>query len=220
MLNQTRYMSILVICGFVVAGLLFWSYWPKQNGADSKQKKIAYSPPKDVSTVKQPEQPSKLSSATKKKFFVMLRGPKKETRKKQHQRLQEVYKQWKTSKDFQEFLRNTAAGNIKEASDFDRFLATTCVAGFGHPSSLGPNSLEKTRLKDYLQMQQSMNPSYAAEERHIALDPELNNLYVTVKPNKQNDLLFQEILWEIIQDYKLKSELRKGNTMYLTKSVP
>ncbi|VAX39155.1 hypothetical protein MNBD_PLANCTO02-556, partial [hydrothermal vent metagenome] len=43
-------------------------------------------------------------------------------------------------------------GNVKETNDFERFLATTYVAGFGHPNRLGPNSLDKMRLKNYLQL--------------------------------------------------------------------
>jgi len=110
-------------------------------------------------------------------------------------------------------------GKVKGATGHDRFLALTYIAGIGHPSRLGPNSLLEWPLENYIRIEQHVRPNYTpeydVEERHLEIDPKIRSLRVTVPGNKANDLTVQEILWFVVQKYHLKFELRNGNTLHL-----
>lgn len=131
----------------------------------------------------------------------------------------ELYSKWKESKEWQTFLRQTAAGKTPGSTERDRYFAATFVGGFGYPTRIGPNALKDNPLGLYIKIQSGISlPPDNPEVRHIELDPQLEDLAVTVESNKTNDLTLQEILEMIIEKYDLSFEIRKGDIFYITKN--
>jgi hypothetical protein len=123
-----------------------------------------------------------------------------------------LHKKWKDSKQFQAAIKTIANGKA-DVGDAERFFAASLVAGFGYPSSIGPNSIEGYRLGWYLEWQNvGGSPDYGPEARRFRVEERLKNLQVTVKPLPGASQTFQEIVWRIIQDYDLAFELRDGDT--------
>jgi hypothetical protein len=128
-----------------------------------------------------------------------------------------LYKRFTDSKRFHDAVGMLVRDGEPKLPEYERFLAACLVAGIGHPSRLGPNSLDHTPLGTYVNIQNGMRPSYAPDERRLAADESVQDLEVTVPPIDSKDQTVQEILWRVMQDYNLTFEVRDTSLLYIMK---
>ncbi|GAB4151707.1 MAG: hypothetical protein Tsb009_27230 [Planctomycetaceae bacterium] len=223
MSSQSHRATLLVPVAALLVGLLGFLFWRTQNPSETETNPNIHIPDKSFdnpnsASKNETQQNNTAESKNKqrKEFQQVLNAMTTGSREQQLQHRQKAFVKAQKSKEWREFLKDVAEGKIKGTTREQQFHAATIVAGFGHPSRLGPNSLEGMPLADYLAMQKSLRPHYNPEERHLDWDPKLKELRVTVTPNKSDDLTIQEILWSVINKYKLKFELRDGKTFYVS----
>ncbi|WP_165250397.1 hypothetical protein [Paludisphaera soli] len=117
-----------------------------------------------------------------------------------------------------DFLAEFARDGGPEASREARFFAAAVVAGFGKPTRIGPNSLGPgTSLEWYIDLQRGTPIS---GPRRLKLDPALKDLKVEVARNAKDDLHFQEILWTILDRYRLDFKLDADDTFVIVPMPP
>jgi hypothetical protein len=133
----------------------------------------------------------------------LLRGIDVSERHERLSRWRGIFELGESHSELLTHLRRVATGGLSGYTRYERYVAAANLAGFGDPTGLGPNSVQGQPLAKYLEFHQRTGQrslrSGSVYYKRLILDPRLNDLRVTVPPNEQNDLRFQEILWLVFR---------------------
>ncbi|MDA1055347.1 MAG: hypothetical protein O3C40_33415 [Planctomycetota bacterium] len=100
-------------------------------------------------------------------------------------------------------IRRVLQGDDHKLGRAARFALAAHAAGFGHLTRIGPNHLKDNPLALYIGIQAANPIPSDGPKRHLRLDDSCKGLFVTVAPNEADDWRFQEVLWQILENYKL-----------------
>jgi hypothetical protein len=123
-------------------------------------------------------------------------------------------------------VRRVALGEVR-LGRFQRFVASTIVAGFGHPTGCNRMGAENTQLGDYLAYFRETpffaDYHYPVSFSHakITCEPRLSTLRLGVPwPVWESSYSLQRFLWDILEKYHLEFRILPDSTFYIVSGTP
>ncbi len=116
-------------------------------------------------------------------------------------------------------IEQIASGQVR-AGNYQRFVASSHVAGFGYPRTCGPTGADNIALFQFLGLfRGNPKPGYIYK---IDCDPRIATLRLQVPPvpGERTVRTIQDTLWDTMTKYHLDFRILHDSTFYIFPSLP